>query len=345
MATHTDREHIHSHFVVNSVAFEKGYKYHSDNGNIERLRESSDKLCLEYNLSVIKERQESKQMSGREYRSAERGESWKIKLIVVIEEAMKYARSKEDFILRMESEGYGVKWTDERKNITYTTPDGKKCRDSKLHEEKFRKENMENECRTREEITRRVERYHSQQIKKGGGRRSLHNGYRGALASDARHTRDTIRTVRENGRTSLHANHQTRVDGVYGRATEYSHGERYADSASDGRISNSIDGYGTHNPYGNQGVGQENGATGWENERAIFYATLVREEGIGADEQETLLDFLDSNGGGILLGMYTLTLIGELTGDARKEDYIEDCTTMKFVKERKKNQGPTMKGI
>ena len=53
VATHVDRNHIHSHMVINSVNAENGYKYHSDNKEIQRLRDSSDKLCLEYGLSVI----------------------------------------------------------------------------------------------------------------------------------------------------------------------------------------------------------------------------------------------------------------------------------------------------
>ena len=52
----------------------------------------------------------------------------------------------------MESEGYAVRWESSRKYITYTTPDGLKCRDSKLHEEKYCKEVMENEFRIRAEI-------------------------------------------------------------------------------------------------------------------------------------------------------------------------------------------------
>ena len=36
VATHTDKSHIHSHLVVNSVSCETGYKYHSDNENICR---------------------------------------------------------------------------------------------------------------------------------------------------------------------------------------------------------------------------------------------------------------------------------------------------------------------
>lgn len=52
----------------------------------------------------------------------------------------------------MASEGYAVRWESGRKYITYTTPDSMKCRDNKLHEEKYCKEVMEHEFRIRAEI-------------------------------------------------------------------------------------------------------------------------------------------------------------------------------------------------
>ena len=178
VATHTDKAHIHSHFVVNSVSCENGYKYHSDNENIERLRAESDKLCLQYGLSVLPPKEQSqkvKQMSSREYRAAERGESWKMQLIVTIEDAMAIARSREHFIRLMEAEGYEVKWTRDRKSITYTTPDGKRCRDNKLHEEKFLKENMEYEFRIRNEIARGIKGYGESAYEESGNRRPLYS--------------------------------------------------------------------------------------------------------------------------------------------------------------------------
>ena len=138
VATHVDRSHIHSHLVINSVSAENGYKYHSDNKEIGRLRDSSDKLCLEYGLSVIETApSKTKGMSSREYRAADKGQSWKLDLAMAIDEAMCYAVSKEHFIELMELEGYQVKWSDTRKYITYTCPNGMKCRDNKLHEEKY----------------------------------------------------------------------------------------------------------------------------------------------------------------------------------------------------------------
>lgn len=43
--------------------------------------------------------------------------------------------------------GYQVNWTDTRKYITYTTPEGYKCRDNKLYDKKYSKGVLENEFR------------------------------------------------------------------------------------------------------------------------------------------------------------------------------------------------------
>lgn len=54
---------------------------------------------------------------------------------------------KDDFIKTMNKLSYQVNWTDTRKYITYTTPEGYKCGDTKLFEEKYLKGNMEDEFR------------------------------------------------------------------------------------------------------------------------------------------------------------------------------------------------------
>ena len=94
-------------------------------------------------------------MSGAEYHTALKGQSWKLRLMNTIDECMKYAADKDAFVSLMESEGCAVRWESGRKYITYTTPDGLKCRDSKLHEEKYCKEAMEHEFRIRAELVQR----------------------------------------------------------------------------------------------------------------------------------------------------------------------------------------------
>ncbi len=155
ICTHTDRDHIHSHFIINSVAMESGRKFHISTPEIEPIRQLNDKLCMEYGFEVYKPKpkhERTKSMSVAEYHAAAKGESWKMRLMNTIDECMKYAGSKDEFIQLMEFEGYGVKWTDTRKSITYTTPKGMKCRDDRLHESKYLKERMGLELRIRQEI-------------------------------------------------------------------------------------------------------------------------------------------------------------------------------------------------
>ena len=155
VCTHTDRDHLHSHLIINSVSAEDGRKYHSDKDNIQRIRMASDQLCMQYGLRVIKPKQKrTPGMSAAEYRSADKGQSWKLRLAIAIDDAMAVARSRVQFIELMEMEGYQVRWEDDRKYITYTTPEGDRCRDVRLHEAKYLKENMELEFRIRKQILR-----------------------------------------------------------------------------------------------------------------------------------------------------------------------------------------------
>ena len=161
VCTHVDREHIHSHCIINSVNFETGRKVHMADEQIQELRIRNDQICEELGLPKFQkdEQRHSRGMSNAEYYTADRGESWKFELMRVIDECMRYAGNRDEFLILLRSEGYDATWTDSRKNITYTTPEGRKCRDSKLHMEKYLKENMEAEFgyRTENDNTRNVD--------------------------------------------------------------------------------------------------------------------------------------------------------------------------------------------
>ena len=139
VCTHVDREHIHSHCIINSVNFETGKKVHMADAQIQALRVCNDQICEELGLPKFQrdEQRQSRGMSNAEYYTAVKGESWKFELMRVIDDCMRYAGTREEFLALLRAEGYDATWTDSRKNITYTTPDGRKCRDSKLHIEKY----------------------------------------------------------------------------------------------------------------------------------------------------------------------------------------------------------------
>lgn len=101
---------------------------------------------MAHGLRVLEEPEKypkKKRMKPGEYQAGLRNDSWKLDLIQAINEALEYAADKESFIENMEYEGYQVTWTDTRKHITFTCPNGRKCWDSSLHDETFLKENLE----------------------------------------------------------------------------------------------------------------------------------------------------------------------------------------------------------
>lgn len=351
VSTHCDRDHIHSHFVMNSVNTETGKKFHINENEIELLMKESDRIIQQYGLSVLPlqpKKQKVKPMSDREYRSADNGQSWKLHLAMMIDDAMLQAISREHFIELMEMEGYSVKWTDERKYITYTTPDGFKCRDNKLHEVKYLKGNMENEFRIRKEITTGIERTSQTADANSGESRAVYRGYRAELESNDWLTENADGTAVRDTRKSGTAYHP------FGTDEDTLTAERYADeiyrgcgnadngiSGADGTAGVSI--YRT-DEYGNE----QYVLTGWEDERAIFENALY---GGGQDDEmleESLLGFADSDSGFNHLGTDTAYLVAELTDILDSTPYVEDCTTMKQPRQKKKKEqshGPVMGGM
>ena len=156
VCTHVDREHIHSHCVINSVNFETGKKLHMAKEQLQELMRRNDMICQEMGLPVFDApTQQARGMSGAEYHTALKGQSWKLRLANTIDDCMRYAADKDAFVSLMASEGYAVRWESGRKYITYTTPDGLTCRNNKLHEEKYCKEAMEHEFRIRAKLVQR----------------------------------------------------------------------------------------------------------------------------------------------------------------------------------------------
>jgi len=151
IATHVDNEHLHSHFIINSVSFKTGKKLHQGPKTLLKLRAYSDQICQQYGLTTLKPYTggKSQSLASREYRAAAKGQSWKFSLMSAIDIAMKISGTKAEFIKNMERQGYSVKWTENRKYITYTCPNTMSCRDIKLHDNCYLKEMMEREFELR----------------------------------------------------------------------------------------------------------------------------------------------------------------------------------------------------
>ncbi|MBF4692306.1 relaxase/mobilization nuclease domain-containing protein [Fusibacter ferrireducens] len=139
-AVHTDRDHLHTHFVVNTVNMETGMKWKQSAEQLQMMKDNSDEICKKYGLILTQGKSGSRVNRG-EYRSKENSHSWKYELYLTVKKVKWIARSKEEFVANMNALGYQVDWSDTRKYITFTNSEGKKCRNRKLYPpEHFTKE-------------------------------------------------------------------------------------------------------------------------------------------------------------------------------------------------------------
>lgn len=131
--THTDKDHIHNHLVINSVNYEDGRKFHAHGQEaIDRFRDVSDELCKEHGLSIIEERSAEVRYTLAEQSLLEKGESsWKDEIRTAIDQAKEQTASFEEFQEHLKEQG--VQATLRGKNITYEhLESNKKVRGSKL---------------------------------------------------------------------------------------------------------------------------------------------------------------------------------------------------------------------
>lgn len=106
IATHLDKSHIHSHFVVNSVSLE-GRKFNATKASYRQMRAVSDRLCKEYGLSVITEHQEYFPKHYAEWDAEQNGQpTWRSSIKVDMDTAIKYSMTFQEFISEMKKKGY-----------------------------------------------------------------------------------------------------------------------------------------------------------------------------------------------------------------------------------------------
>ena len=111
VATHLDHEnHLHNHFVVNTVSFVDGIRFHRTKEDYRHMREASDNLCREYGLSVIDNPQRGKSQHYGEWRAEkERRPTWKSSIKDDIDEAIRQSMTERQFWAYLQSHGYQVK--------------------------------------------------------------------------------------------------------------------------------------------------------------------------------------------------------------------------------------------
>lgn len=110
VCTHVDKDsHLHNHFVINTVSYVDGIKFHRTKEDYQRMREVSDRLCREHGLSVIKH-PDGKGKNYSEWSAEKNGKPTNAGLIRAdIDKAIKASVTEREFFDALDSMGYELK--------------------------------------------------------------------------------------------------------------------------------------------------------------------------------------------------------------------------------------------
>lgn len=111
VATHLDKEnHLHNHFIVNTVSFIDGIKYHRTEKDYYDMQTTSDALCREYGLSVIENPQYGKSKQYGEWRAEqELRPTWRGIIRSEVDEVIRQSMTERQFFDNLRKRGYEIK--------------------------------------------------------------------------------------------------------------------------------------------------------------------------------------------------------------------------------------------
>lgn len=132
-AVHTNREHIHTHFIINTTNIKNGKQWQQSKIELEDMKKISDEISMKHGIDILMApfKNYKKDISQKEYYSIKNKTSFKHKIFIICKEARKKSWCIEDFVNEVEKNGVQVRITPTRKDITYSI-DGKKINSDKL---------------------------------------------------------------------------------------------------------------------------------------------------------------------------------------------------------------------
>ncbi len=110
VATHCNTGHYHNHLIVNSVSWRDGHRFHNGPEDYSAMKEASDRLCLEYGLSVIEE----PTGRGKNYSEWDAEKNGKLTVRGLIrqdiDQAIQMSLTEREFLAELEQKGYELKF-------------------------------------------------------------------------------------------------------------------------------------------------------------------------------------------------------------------------------------------
>lgn len=143
VATHMNTSCLHNHFVINSIGFMDGKRFHSTAASYRQMRDASDRLCREHGLSIIEE-PKGKGFSYKFYQMEKAGMPTRYNTARdALDEAISKSRNLYELKAHMKSMGYQCNFAQNRKYWTITLPGWKKPIRTHKFGEEYSRENIE----------------------------------------------------------------------------------------------------------------------------------------------------------------------------------------------------------
>ena len=145
VVSHTDANHPHAHFVVETVSYENGKMLHTSKHDLEQAKKLCEQMCRDRGLSIAQKGQhaDGTPFEDGEFTTWEKNKyhqlvkdpkkSYLVTLALAVQDCADAANSQDEFCTLMENEyGWTVTWKDSKKNIVFTDSEGHRVRDSNL---------------------------------------------------------------------------------------------------------------------------------------------------------------------------------------------------------------------
>jgi len=130
--THTDKDHIHNHLVINSVNMDTGLKFQAHGQKaIQEVKDANDQICLENGLTIPEEPAKVRYTTAEKSLLEKGKSSWKDEIREAVDYSVSRTSDFKSFSELLNKNGVDVKLRG--KTITYThLNENKKVRASKL---------------------------------------------------------------------------------------------------------------------------------------------------------------------------------------------------------------------
>ena len=109
IATHVDKDHLHSHIIINSYSL-SGKKYYANRKSLKRIREISDGVCKAFGIDIHPNLTgKDKSINHKEWEHKKNGTSWKQQIRDEIDKLIPTVNSLDELLQMLEEHGYEVK--------------------------------------------------------------------------------------------------------------------------------------------------------------------------------------------------------------------------------------------